>query len=466
MSKLGYSILLLVSVIVVTVSLTSASEIKTYSQWEPDLFVSDFAVELKKHNLIEDAYLEPFDLAKKYGFALSNYTFTTSDNYILMVNRMKAENPLPYCKGDNKPVLLAHGLLDSFTTWMQDLPHQSLSYLLAMNCYDVWMTNNRGNTYSTGHATLDTESREYWDFSWDEHSRFDMPETIDFVLKQTGHASLSAYIGHSQGTTQFWAVNYWRPDIVKKVDKFYALAPVMVTNHVDIPLIKMLTNLVGTGGSKWLISIFHKYMNPFFGRDSVDNKVTNFLCDSILKSLCKNPASVALDIMAGNYFNGTRVLSYLTRFPSGTSSNNMIHFAQMTSYELKRGVFGQYDYGDYDKNMAAWGQDPPALYNVTNLRVPAKVFWGSEDKLADPRDVKLLMEGLKPCQEAGACEVEYEEVDNFGHCDFVWGTEANSRVYSKIIDELNSGTIPPAHNRTNIAPIRGTVHGPGWYIFD
>ena len=41
---------------------------------------------------------------------------------------------------------------------------------------------------------------EYWDFSFDEMGRFDLPANIDFVLEKTGKDKI-IYIAHSQGTT-------------------------------------------------------------------------------------------------------------------------------------------------------------------------------------------------------------------------------------------------------------------------
>lgn len=52
--------------------------------------------------------------------------------------------------------------------------------------YDVWLGNFRGNTYSREHAWLDVNSKEYWDFSWDEMAHHDLPTMLNFIASATG----------------------------------------------------------------------------------------------------------------------------------------------------------------------------------------------------------------------------------------------------------------------------------------
>ena len=56
---------------------------------------------------------------------------------------------------------------------------------------------------------------KFWEFSWDEMARYDIPATIDKILEVTGKKSLF-YIGHSMGTTTFMAMHHYRPDIASK----------------------------------------------------------------------------------------------------------------------------------------------------------------------------------------------------------------------------------------------------------
>ena len=93
--------------------------------------------------------------------------------------------------------------------------------------YDVWMGNARGNRFSKGHVTLDSEkSNKYWQFSWHDIGIHDVPETIDYVLANTNSSALH-YIGHSQGTTTFFVMLSEKPEYNEKIISFHAMAPAM-----------------------------------------------------------------------------------------------------------------------------------------------------------------------------------------------------------------------------------------------
>jgi len=38
---------------------------------------------------------------------------------------------------------------------------------------------------------------DFWDFSWDELAKYDLPAHVDYIKKITGVKKLGAYIGHS-----------------------------------------------------------------------------------------------------------------------------------------------------------------------------------------------------------------------------------------------------------------------------
>ena len=57
------------------------------------------------------------------------------------------------------------------------------------------MGNIRGNIYSQKHLKFNPKDKEFWNFSFDEFSNFDLPNTIDYILNTTKYNQLS-YIGH------------------------------------------------------------------------------------------------------------------------------------------------------------------------------------------------------------------------------------------------------------------------------
>lgn len=99
------------------------------------------------------------------GYPAEQYDVVTSDGYIINIQR------IPFgrngkCKDvTSKPVVfLLHGLLCSSTNWVANLPNQSLGFLLADNCFDVWLGNVRGNTYGLKHINHTINPDVFWDF--------------------------------------------------------------------------------------------------------------------------------------------------------------------------------------------------------------------------------------------------------------------------------------------------------------
>ncbi len=74
-------------------------------------------------------------------------------------------------------------------------------------------------------------------------------------------------------------------------------------------------------------------------------------------------------------------------------------------------------------------QATPPVYNVTNIDTPIALFYGSDDVLATPPDVKLLIPQLKNL-------VYQHEIETYGHLDFVFGFDAVDYVYKDILKLL------------------------------
>ena len=54
---------------------------------------------------------------------------------------------------------------------------------MVKNGFDVWLGNNRGNSFSRKHKKLDPDTNtKFWEFSFVELGDFDTPAMIDYVL--------------------------------------------------------------------------------------------------------------------------------------------------------------------------------------------------------------------------------------------------------------------------------------------
>lgn len=82
-------------------------------------------------------------------------------------------------------VVFWHGFFDSADGALC-AADKSIAFTLAESGFDVWLPNSRGNKYSRDHRYMDTTNPKFWDFSFDEMAKYDLPATIEFILKTTG----------------------------------------------------------------------------------------------------------------------------------------------------------------------------------------------------------------------------------------------------------------------------------------
>ena len=63
---------------------------------------------------------------------------------------------------------------------------------------------------------------------------YDLPAAISFVLNKTNEKDL-IYIGHSMGTSMFYAMASEIPDVASKVKVMFSLAPIAFMSHLKSP---------------------------------------------------------------------------------------------------------------------------------------------------------------------------------------------------------------------------------------
>ena len=107
----------------------------------------------------------------------------TEDRYINTVWIIKSKNEN---NRNGKSIILQHGLLDGAWTFLI-LGKNSLAYKLAEEYgYIVYLPYVRGTQFSKSHLDYGTGLIfDYWDFSFDEMAKYDLPAFINFVKKKT-----------------------------------------------------------------------------------------------------------------------------------------------------------------------------------------------------------------------------------------------------------------------------------------
>ncbi|XP_010836783.1 PREDICTED: lipase member J [Bison bison bison] len=370
----------------------------------------------KQRSVNPEASMNISQIISYWGYPDEEYDITTEDGYILGLYR------IPYGKTNSENnsvqrlvVYLQHGLLTSASSWISNLPNNSLGFLLADAGYDVWMGNSRGTTWSRKHLYLKTNSKEFWAFSFDEMAKYDLPASIDFIVKQTQQQQIF-YVGHSQGTTIAFITFSTIPKIAERIKVFFALAPVFSIKYSKSPLIKMAYNW------KSLIKFFSG-SKEFLPNTSFKRFVGSKLCPlKIFGKICRDVLFMISGYDLKN-LNTSRVDVYMSQNPAGTSVQNMVHWSQLfNSSHLKA-----FDWGSPDLNLVHFNQTTSPLYNVTSMNVPTATWSGDSDLLADPEDVKILLPEITN-------HIYHKTISYYNHVDFLFGLDVYHQVYSEIID--------------------------------
>jgi len=191
-----------------------------------DLFADKFP-------LPDAAKLTVPDQIRAHNLTFESHPVTTEDGYILdlwRVNSPRAKPKINPKDGKRQVVFMQHGLIDMAGTFFFNEPELSPAYTLAQEGYDLWFGNSRGTINSLNHTSLSYNDPSYWNFTFEEMGKYDVPANLDYILDFTGVDKVF-YVGHSQGTMQFWIANMFSDTIGSKIEKMVAFAPVMYEAH-------------------------------------------------------------------------------------------------------------------------------------------------------------------------------------------------------------------------------------------
>ncbi|XP_033217072.1 lipase 3-like isoform X2 [Belonocnema kinseyi] len=381
----------------------------------PTLGVDDFS-QMIDH---PDVNLDTPQLIRKYGYHPESHEVKTDDGYLLTLHRICGKSENPVCQ-DKPVVFLQHGILSSSSDWVVMGPSNGLGYLLADAGYDVWMGNSRGNTYSKGHVNLSTSDIKFWDFSWHEMGVFDLPATIDYILKITGKEKIF-YTGHSQGCTSLLVLLSEKPEYNDKIIKAAAYAPIAFTSHMRSPIIIFFSKI--STPLYYMLRFLHVY--EFLPTNALLTNIGRDACEA--RSLYQVVCSNTLFMITGydtDQLNKTMVPIIIGHVPAGSSIKQFFHFAQ----EFKSGRFCQFDYIMPFLNEQKYGQSKPPDYNLQNVKVPIAIFYADNDLLADYRDIEKLAAILPSVQ-------LYYKIpnENFNHIDFMFAIDSPKLIYEPTI---------------------------------
>ncbi|KAK7071277.1 hypothetical protein SK128_015991 [Halocaridina rubra] len=389
------------------------------------------------------------DLGRQAGYLVERHTVVTDDGYVLTIHHIppyahqphnlrnntslfQDDNELVLGHGDEeestksegksgtpKVIFLQHGLMGSSDNWNTNTKDHSLAYLLSNDGYDVWMGNFRGNIYSRKHTNLTDADPEYWKFSYDEMAKYDLPAMLDYVLNKSGVEKLH-YIGHSMGTTVFFALMSSQPQYQDRVSSMIALAPVATVTSISSP-IRYLAPFVNE--LQFVLRLFGNHEELMTNRLLISLWDPYHACSN--QAICENLQFLITGFDPARA-DQKMVPIIMTHNPAGSSTQTLFHFAQ----GFTSGRFQHFDWGKGD-NLKHYGQVTPPVYDVTKIQIPITMFWANNDWLTSQKDVSHLEKELPQLQ--GSYKVSNPA---FSHLDFLWATDAKPLVYDKIFEIL------------------------------
>ena len=373
-----------------------------------------------------DACLLTAELIESRGFLSEEHDITTKDGYILTCFRIV--NPDNSSK--KRPVILQHGLFSSSRDWLMASPDgyatdtsnktgNNIGFELARAGHDVWLSNTRGNTYSLKHVSRSRWSAQFWQFSYSDMAKYDVPAVIDYVLNMTGEETV-AYVGHSQGTFMMWGTLSLFEEYNKVVKPIVMLAPSFGFKNMPLVLRALMNS-----------PLVPLLLGPIDGPFSESSRLVSYMETMMCKDV--RPACLLyMALIAGSdpaQINTTRLDVYMYGIPAGTSIKNIRHLRQAVA----RGFYGEYDYG-WTKNMDMYGQPSPPAFDLNKITSPnIALFCGKNDKLASPPDVDVLRSTL-PVKLLMDYTIPYEK---WNHFDFLIAQDINKYVIKPMLDLLD-----------------------------
>ena len=169
---------------------------------------------------------------------------------------------------------------------------------------------------------LTKDQKEFWDFDFEEMGVYDVPAVTDFILAKTGHSKLAAYIGHSEGTTEFFIGASLDPDYFEqKVNIFIALAPVVRLDHSPKELLVWAAQHNGV-------------LPPLVqATGAYDLLPHNYIMEAFYANLCEAAPHVCEKLDEGFFDwndtidNADRYASKMAHSPQGCGWRNLEHYA-------------------------------------------------------------------------------------------------------------------------------------------
>ncbi|XP_014208906.1 lipase 3-like [Copidosoma floridanum] len=358
-------------------------------------------------------------MVDEHDYPVEEHLVTTEDGYELHVHRIPGSPDKP--KAPGKPVVyFQHGLFSSSDQWILMGPESDFSYMLADAGYDVWLGNIRGNTYSRSHVKLSPDyDGEFWNFSFHEIALFDIPATIDYILKETQQPSL-IYVGHSMGGTISNVLLSTKPEYNEKIKLVINLATTVTWLSPHQPTVELI--LHHADSIKGALNNMKIY--ELLSLSAATPRMITTLCGekSMFRQLCAIFQMESIQSDVNMWHN------WISSFPAGTSAQSVLHYLQ----NIESGNFVMYDFGEKE-NSLKYGQPEPPAYDLSNIVAPVALIYGEGDSIIAPDDVIELSKRLP-----NVVTIESVPDPKFGHLDFVVAQDIKKLLNNRLLEIMEN----------------------------
>lgn len=370
-------------------------------------YIASSGVDKERYNLVSGIMnsRDITEMCALFGYDVENRIVRTEDNYLLTIQRITRKGAAPR---NGKVVYMHHGLLMCSEIWVTMLEKNcNLPFVLHDLGYDVWLGNNRGNKYSLKHVYHLFTSEKFWDFSLDEFALFDIPNTIDYILRETEKKSLT-YIGFSQGTAQAFASVLINSDLNRKIDRIIAISPATTphglhSKFLDILLKSspyMLFLLFSRRVLMPSVLFWQRVMYPPFFDTSID--VANYML---------------FNWKALNIDRVQKFCSYAHLY-STTSVKTVVHWFQ---------IMASKNFQMYHDDTTGFSSIRLTNYPIKSITVPVHLIYGDSDSLVD---ITVMKKQLPESTTTIHCVSDHEHLDN------LWGRDVASTVFPSVLAAL------------------------------
>lgn len=412
------------------------------------------------------------EIVETHGYKIREHVVTTRDGYLLVIHKLEKIQNNSYSHQHHhhisstanlsKIVYFHHGLMTNSELFVLGTnKYKTLPYLLVDLGYEVWLGNNRGNKYSRKHLKLSASDPKFWDFSLDEYSYYDIPDSLTYIKNYYHHINnntsnnnnnnhtgsptvLSSststltnsdlqiiYIGFSQGCSQFFASLSLYPQLNSHIKMFIGLSPAIIPQNLNHPIFKLLVNQAANDNS---------FLFSLFGRRAIMPSVS-FWYTIFGPSLYEKVVDKSLQLLFGwtgaNISQSQKEIGYPHMF-SNSSVKSLLHWFQI----IKAGRFQMFDetccYGItklscLSHKLKQKGNRVAPFPIADHLDVPMVLFYGDNDILVDINKTKnLIVDNNHKMQD----KLELVLCPGYEHMDTLWGENVYQDVFKPVLERL------------------------------